>query len=87
MKVKKSPEQWPLTKVKLRIEEIYKELRELTVALLDLNIKQYDNAVEKDVAYLALLELANKHIDLEEELVKLERVVKERTKIKENEPL
>ena len=78
MKSKKSPEQWPLTKVNARIEELYKEIRELAVALLDMNIKQYDGAISKEDSYEALSNLASKHIDLEEELFKLEKIAEKR---------
>ena len=87
MKAKKSPEQWPLTKINARIEELYKEMRGLSFSLLELNIKQYDGAISKTDAYDALYSLANKQIDLEEELFKLEKIVAERKagKATENE--
>lgn len=85
MRERKGPEYWSLIKIKSRIEEIYKELRELTTKLMDLNVKQYENQILKEDVYVVLLELANKHLDLEEELFRLENIVKERTKSKISE--
>ena len=82
MKAKNNPEQWPLTKINARIDELYKQIRELAASLLDLNIKQYDDMVEKDDAYVVLSLLANRHIDLEEELFKLEKIVAKRKESK-----
>ena len=76
------PENWTLKKLKTRIEEIYKELRSLAVSLLDLNIKQYDGTILRTDAYTSLYELANKQIDLENELFNLERIVEERESVR-----
>ena len=78
MKTQKNPEQWPLTKINARIDELYKKIRELSASLLDLNIKQYDDMVSKDDAYVVLSLLASRHVDLEEELFKLEKIAAQR---------
>ena len=85
MKSKKSPEEWPLTKINARIEELYKEMRILSASLLEMNIKQYDGAISKEDSYAALSALANKHIDLEEELFKLEKIAAQRKASKYSE--
>lgn len=78
MKVKNNPENWPMTKLRARVDEIYKEMRTLSAKLLELNINQYDGALVRSDAYAQLSELANTHIDLEEELFKIEKIIEER---------
>lgn len=78
MKEKSNPENWPMTKLKARVEEIYKEIRALSASLLELNINQYDGKFTRAEIYNELSLLANRHIDLEEELFKIEKIIEER---------
>ena len=56
-----------------KLFQLYSELEELSVQLLEVNIKQLDGVIDKKEAEARLYELASRHIDLDKEIYELKK--------------
>jgi len=65
-----------------RLNCLYEEMRKLAADLLELNINQYENKISKSDAEQILTAFANKHIDIETEIFKLQKLLKKYDKQK-----
>ena len=63
--------------LKNNINKLYEDMRLLAVELLRLNIDQYDGKYSRKVVEQKLTDLANSHIDLDCEIHKCQKLLKQ----------